>query len=267
LGFALLLSLRFVDKVSIINILAGLVTILLIAIIGFLDDIFIVRRIWRLVLPAIAALPLVVVDSGTPEIHLLHHRIYLGPVYTYIMIPLGVIACANFINILAGFNGLEAGSGLIASSSIFIASLILIAFEPGKYSVAAPVIMIAMIGSCLAFLVFNWQPAKIFPGNVGTYVIGASIASAIIIGDMEKIGIVALMPQIMEFLLKARSGFKAGNFGVLVNGTLNYKGKVSSLTHLFMKYLKVSELKLVLYLLGIQIIFAILAVWSVFWYR
>lgn len=266
-GFSLLLSLKFVNKMSVITLLAGLVTILLITIIGFLDDIFIVRRIWRIILPAIAALPLIIVNPGSPKINFLNHEVYLGSFYTYLLIPLGVIACANLINILAGFNGLEVGSGAIACSSIFIASLILIKLEPGKYSVTTPIIMLAMVGACLAFLIFNWYPAKIFPGNVGTYIIGASLASAVIIGDMEKVGIIALMPQIVEFLLKIRSNFKTENFGILVNGSLIYRGKVSSLTHLLMKYAKVDERRLVLYILGIQAIFGMVAIWSVFWYR
>ncbi|MBI4974959.1 MAG: hypothetical protein HZC19_04085 [Candidatus Omnitrophica bacterium] len=266
-GFSLLLSLKFVESGSIINLLAGLVTILLITIIGFTDDILIVRKMWRIILPGIAALPLIVVDTGVPTLHLLNHEINLGYLYTYLLIPIGVIACANFINILAGFNGLEAGSGAIACATIFSASIILMKLEPGKYSVTTPIIALAMLGACLAFLVFNWYPAKTFPGNVGTYVIGAAIASAVIIGDMEKIGIIALAPQIIEFFLKIRGGFKAGNFGTLVNGTLTYKDRVTSLTHLFMKYAKVNEKTLVLYLLGLQTIFGFLAVWSIFWYR
>ncbi len=268
-GFALssLLSLRFVDKSSVITLLAGLVTILLITIIGFLDDIFIVRRIWRIILPGIAALPLIVVDTGIPKINFLNIPIDLGNFYIYILIPLGVIACANFINILAGFNGLEASSGAIACGSIFIASLVLIKLEPAKYSLTAPIIMLAMMGACLAFLIFNWYPAKIFPGNVGTYVIGASIAVAVIIGDMEKVGIIALSPQIIEFLLKIKGGFNTDNFGTLMDGKLIYKGKISSLAHIVMKYRRVSERELVLYLLGIQAIFGLVSVWSVFWYR
>lgn len=266
-GFSLLLSLRFVDKGSIVTLLAGLVAILLITIIGFLDDIFIVQRIWRMILPGLAALPLIAVDTGIPRIHFLNYEIQLGNLYSYLLIPLGVIACANFINLLAGFNGLEAASGAIACSSIFIASLILMKLEPDKYFITAPIIMLAMTGACLAFLAFNWYPAKIFPGNVGTYIIGASIVSVVIIGDMEKIGVLVLFPQIIEFFLKARGRFKLENFGTLVNGNLIYKGKVSSLTHLFMKYAKVNERKLVLYLLALQATCGLLAVWSVFWYR
>ena len=266
-GFSLLLSLRLVDNRSCITLLAGLVTILLITIIGFIDDIFIVRRIWRIIIPGIAALPLIVVDTGTTTVNIFGRIINLGNFYTYLLIPLGVIACANLVNLLAGFNGLEAGSGAIACASIFAASIILAQLEPERYSISTPIMMLAMCGACAAFLLFNWYPAKIFPGNVGTYVIGAAIASAAIIGNMEKIGVIALIPQIMEFLLKLRGRLKAENFGMLVNGSLTYKGKVSSLTHLFMKYTKVNEMKLVSYLLGIQMLFGLLAIWSIFWYR
>lgn len=269
MGFSIsiLLSLRFINNTHAIELLAGLVTIFLINMIAFLDDIFIIRRAWRIILPGIAALPLIIVDTGVPTVHLLGREIYLGGLYTYLFIPIGVIACANLINILAGFNGLEAGAGAIACTSIFTASIILMGLEPGKHSITAPLIMAAMAGASLAFLLFNWYPAKIFPGNVGTYVIGASIASAVIIGNIEKVGIIALTPQIIEFFLKMRSKFRAKNFGTPMNGRLVYEGRVYSLTHLFMKYTKVDEKRLVSYLLGIQTLFGILAVWSVFWYR
>lgn len=266
-GFSLLLSLKFVERGSVINLLAGLVTILLITIIGFTDDILIVRRIWRIILPGIAALPLIVVDTGVPTLHFMNYAIDLGRLYTYLLIPLGVIACANLINILAGFNGLEAGCGAVICTALFAASTILMTLEPGKYSVTTPIIALAMLGACLAFLLFNWYPAKIFPGNVGTYAIGAAIASAVIMGNMEKIGVIALTPQIIEFFLKIRGGFRTGNFGILVNGSLTYKGKVTSLAHLFMKYIRVNEKRLVLYLLALQALFGGLAVWSIFWYR
>ncbi len=261
------MSLRMVDTSHVIALLGALVTMLLIAIIGFIDDVFIIRRVWRIIVPGIAALPLIAVETGTPTINLLGHDVYLGGIYTYLLVPLAVIACANFINILAGFNGLEAGTGAIACLSIFVASLILLHLEPDKYSIATPIIMIAMVGACIAFLFFNWYPARIFPGNIGTYVMGAAIASAVIIGDIEKVGIIALFPQMIEFLLKLKSGLTGENFGTLEKGRLVYKGEAVSLTHLIMKYVKVDERKLVFYLLALQAVFGILAVSSIFWYR
>ncbi|MFA5147361.1 MAG: hypothetical protein WC515_08295 [Candidatus Omnitrophota bacterium] len=267
LVISLLLSLKVIDGDNAADLMAGLITIILIALIGVFDDILIVRRIWRILLPGMAALPLIMVDSDPTKIDIFGYVLEISRFYSYTIILIGVITCANLVNILAGFNGLEAGCGAIACASLFAVSAMLMKMEPYKYSASSSMIALTMCAACLAFLVFNWYPAKIFPGNVGTYTIGAAIASVVIIGDMEKAGVIALTPQVAEFFLKMRGGFRAANFGMLVNGTLKYEGKVYSLTHLFMKYTKVSERRLVGYILGLQAVFGMVAIWSVFWYR
>ena len=57
-----------------------------------------------------------------------------------------------------------------------------------------------MIGALAAFLLYNRYPAKIFPGDVGTMTIGASLAVASIIGRIKIVAVIALMPQIVNFL-------------------------------------------------------------------
>jgi UDP-N-acetylglucosamine--dolichyl-phosphate N-acetylglucosaminephosphotransferase len=213
-------------------------------------------------LPLFAALPLMVVKAGTTTIGVpffgeMNFNLgamslpFVGPVeanlYILLLIPMGVIASSNLINLLAGFNGLEAGIGVIVSATLVIALLI-----TGSSS-AALFLAVAMGGACLGFLLYNWYPAKIFPGNITTYAIGATVAAAVIIGNMEKIGVIALSPQIVEFFLKARTHFQAENFGKIGrDGRLSYDGKISSLTHLVMRYTHPTEQELVIYLLLLQ---------------
>ncbi len=47
-----------------------------------------------------------------------------------------------------------------------------------------------MVGALLAFLWFNWYPAKVFPGDTLTYSVGALVACIAILGDMEKIAVI-----------------------------------------------------------------------------
>jgi UDP-N-acetylglucosamine--dolichyl-phosphate N-acetylglucosaminephosphotransferase len=185
--------------------------------------------------------------------------------YSLVLVPIGVVACSNLVNLLAGFNGLEAGAGVIISFSIFTASIML--GYMGFHTAEASFIMIALFGACLAFLFFNWYPAKIFPGNVTTYMIGAAVVAAVVTGNMERVGVICLIPQIIEFLLKARSpGFSAENFGRLGRkGRLYYNGRVYSITHLLMKKIHPTEKQLVLILLAFQAVCGAVAVWSISW--
>jgi len=282
LGFsiAILLSLQLYSKgINHEYMLAAICSIVLIAVLGLLDDILDIPDRYRVLLPLCAAIPLMVTKAGTSTMSLIFFTVnfnlgvysfpLIGPLeinlYSLLLIPIGVIACSNLVNLLAGFNGLEAGAGTVISASIFIAS-ILLGFM-GLHTTEASFLMIALFGACLAFLFFNWYPARIFPGNITTYMIGATIVAAVVIGNMERIGVIALTPQIIEFLLKARSShFSAENFGrVGKGGRLYYRGKIYSLTHLLMKTIHPTEKQLVLILLLFQAVFGALAVWSIYW--
>jgi len=263
--FGILISLKLIRLEHAVHLLAALNTVLIITFIGVMDDLFKVRDLWKFILPGVAALPLMVITAGESQVNLIFWTVDFGIYYSLILVPIGVIACSNLVNILAGFNGLEAGTGAIACLSIFSASYILFNLYPNNFSIAAPIIALTMAASCIAFLFFNWYPAKIFPENVGTYGIAAAIVSAVIIGNIERVGVIALTPQIVEFLLKLRSKLRAENFGRVVGNRLYWDGKIYSLTHLLMKYFQPTEKRLVTYLLLIQAFFGVLAISSIWW--
>jgi len=258
--------------------LAAICSTIIIALLGILDDVLDIPDRYRVVIPAFAALPLMVVKAGTSTMNFIFFTIdfnlgvytlpLLGSVdinlYTLLLVPIGVVACSNLVNLLAGFNGLEGGVGAITSLFIGLAALVLHSWGyPG--TVEASFLMFSLFGACIAFLLFNWYPAKMFPGNAATYLIGAAIVSAVVIGNMERVGVIALTPQIVEFFLKARSGFQAENFGKPdSNRRLYYDGEVYSLTHLLMKMFKPTEPQLTGMLLLIQAFFGILALLSIF---
>ena len=281
LGFsiAVLLSLQLHSQgMDTVHMLAAICSITLIAVMGLLDDILDIPDRYRVLLPLFAAIPLMVTKAGTSTMNLIFFTVdfnlgvftlpFIGAfnlnLYSLLLIPIGVVACSNLVNLLAGFNGLEVGAGSIISFSLFIAS-ILLSFM-GMHTTETSFLMIAMFGACLAFLFFNWYPARIFPGNVTTYMIGAAIVAAVVIGNMERVGVIALTPQIIEFVLKMRSGFSAENFGrVGKGGRLHYNGKVYSLTHILMKSIHPTEKQLVIMLLAFQALCGALAVWSIYW--
>ena len=258
--------------------LAAICSSILIAFLGLLDDVLDIPDRYRVILPLFAALPLIVVKAGTSTMNFYLFTIdfnlgiytlpLLGPVtlnlYGLLLIPIGVVACSNLVNLLAGFNGLEAGAGAVISFYLALCAVILWSQGwPG--SMEAAFIMFALFGACMGFLLFNWFPARMFPGNVATYLIGAAIVSAVVIGNMEKAGVIALIPQIAEFFLKARSRFQAESFGRPgIGGRMHYAGPIHSLTHLLMKVFRPTEAELTGMLLLIQSFFGLLALASIF---
>lgn len=257
---------------NIVLILAVASSVLIAIMIGLLDDLHIRRNIvkaetgtrdyrmglkqWQKPLLTIAvALPLMVVSAGQSTLHLpILGAIKLDILFPLIIIPIAVICVTNATNMLAGLNGLETGLGFIAS--LFLAMYI---FLFGQKEGA--IIAMALSFSLLGFLKYNWYPAKILPGDSLTYLIGAGFISAVIIGNVEKFGIIIFLPWILEAFLKLRGEFKVQTIGILEkNGNLKNKyKKVYSLPHFLMNG-KFKEHQIVSIILIGELLICILAI-------
>jgi UDP-N-acetylglucosamine--dolichyl-phosphate N-acetylglucosaminephosphotransferase len=97
---------------------------------GFADDVLDLAWRYKLILPPIASLPLIVAYDGVTDIVLpffirpyLGNTLNLGPLYYLYMIMLSTFQ-TNAINIYAGVNGLEVGQSLIIACSIAIHNII-----------------------------------------------------------------------------------------------------------------------------------------------
>jgi len=177
-----------------------------------------------------------------------------GIFYPLALVPLGITGAANAVNMLAGFNGLEVGMGAVA-----VGSLAIIAYIIGQTS--ALIILVAALGALLATLHYNWYPAKILVGDVGTLSIGAVIASAVIIGNYETAGAIIIIPYVIDFLIKAKNHFPY-SFGIYREGKLYCPddGPVG-LGQLIMKVCGgISERNLVLVLMSIEAVFGVIAI-------
>ncbi len=109
-------------------------------------------------------------------------------------LPILFMAGSNFTNMLAGFNGMEIGTGAIASMGLALAAY-------GR-SATALAISLGLSGALLAFLLFNRYPARAFPGDVGTLPIGAALVTAMVVGELEVQGLIIFGPYILDAALK-----------------------------------------------------------------
>ncbi|MFH1637253.1 MAG: glycosyltransferase 4 family protein [Candidatus Woesearchaeota archaeon] len=211
--------------------MAGLLTISLIAVIGFVDDILgwkIGLGQWKKpLLCAVAALPMMVVNSGHSTMMFpLIGMIDLGLVYPLFLVPLAITVTSNGFNMLAGYNGLEAGLGVIILSALAYVSWV---NDAGHVAILA----LCMVFALLGFLVFNSYPSRVFPGNTMTYAIGATIGVVAILGNVEKFAVLLFLPFIVQFFLKARGRMKKESFAkVKYDGSLEQPySKIYGLEH------------------------------------
>ena len=244
-------------SVSLTSILAVLSTVLIVVIIGVFDDLISMRQWIKAVIPAFAALPLMAIKEGysilrIPFVGLIDFGIF----YSLVLVPLGITGAANAVNMLAGFNGLEVGMGVVA-----IGALAVIAYLIGQTT--ALIILLAALGALIAALYYNWYPAKVLVGDVGTLTIGAVVASAVIIGNYETAGVIIIIPYMVDFLIKAKNHFPGKNWwGTYKNGKLYCpEGGPVGLGQLIMKVFGgISECNLVLVLMGIEAVFGVIAI-------
>jgi len=182
----------------------GVIGVLFISgMIGIIDDISnLPQRIKGLVV-AFAALPLIMVASGSEIIHL---PFGLAPLdfsasgqlvlmYWLLVVPLAITGSANSMNMSAGYNGLESGQVMVISLSLMGAAF----FAPPTIPhIDCILIFAALFGAAAGLNYFNGYPAMVFVGDVGTLSMGAVIGAGVIIGGIQLAGVVAIAPAFYE---------------------------------------------------------------------
>ncbi|ADL18476.1 Putative UDP-N-acetylmuramyl pentapeptide phosphotransferase [Acidilobus saccharovorans 345-15] len=212
--------------------------LMLTGLIGLLDDIL----GWKKGIPPAvrvlstipAALPLMIAKYNAYIVHVpILHVLYLGLLFPLVVVPVGVMGASNAYNMIAGYNGLEAGMGVVMLA--FTA-----AFSIVKGLWLTAYLSLIMMAALLGFLFYNWYPAKVFPGNTMTYAVGAYYAGIVVLGDIAAFGLFMYMLYYAELLLFIRGlmhGVYKENFGrVRPDGSLEPPYDRSySLTHLMIR--------------------------------
>ncbi|KAJ8730817.1 hypothetical protein PYW08_002230 [Mythimna loreyi] len=191
------------------ELLAGLLSICCMLLLGFADDVLDLRWRYKLLLPTVASLPLLVVyyvnfNSTTfvvpiPLRQWLGVSINIGVLY-YIYMGMLAVFCTNAINILAGINGLEVGQSVVIAFSIVIFDIIELRGDQYKAHTFSLHIMIPYLATTLALLKHNWYPSKVFVGDTFCYVSGMTFAVVAILSHFSKTVLLFFLPQIINFL-------------------------------------------------------------------
>lgn len=256
--FGIILHLFFGFNFEIAGIMAALLTVCIVAIIGIYDDIVDMGQLVKALMPLAAAVPLIATGMAAnynviaiPFVG----AIDFGILYPILLIPLAIAVCSNLTNMLAGFNGIEVSLGIV-----IFAALSVLSFMHGQVEMS--VLSVAMLGALIGFLRFNWYPAKMFLGDVGTLTIGAAIGAAVILSSLKSAGVVLMLPFIIDWFLKAANGFPK-SFAQIGNDGKLYapEGKIRGFADLVLKLFGgLSERNLVLACVGIETVIAVAVV-------
>ncbi len=159
---------------------------------GIIDDIFRLNAWIKLFIQIVTAI-FAVLNGMQIE------GVYLGEYYSLgvFSIPLTIfwiVGLTNAINLIDGLDGLACGITAIGTGSLFLVVLL-----KGDYINA--VIFAIMLGSCLGFLPFNTNPARIFMGDTGALFLGYAMAIFSISGTFKLHTMLSFLIPIIIFAI------------------------------------------------------------------
>ena len=122
--------------------------------VGLLDDLLSLSPKLRLLLEFTISFGIVMRFLGFQDI-----------LYSAIFV-VGIVALVNAVNMIDGMDGLAGGSVAISALFLYMAS-------ENAFSKS---LSLGLISVCVAFLIYNFPPAKVFMGDAGSYLLGSILA-------------------------------------------------------------------------------------------
>jgi UDP-GlcNAc:undecaprenyl-phosphate/decaprenyl-phosphate GlcNAc-1-phosphate transferase len=176
-----------------VKIISVLLTTIIAFIIGYIDDLKTMPGWFKPAALILAAIPIIVLGT---------HGNYLGLIFDsafipilYILLILSIIPIVgNTINSIDVFNGVASGFIIITMIPLLV-SVILFS-NTNVFLIGLPLLF-----GCIAIYQYHKFPSKIFLGDSGTLLLGSMYAGLSIVGNSEIIGVIALLPAVMNSFL------------------------------------------------------------------
>ena len=156
LTFLWILFFTFQNNINYEKIYYLVLSIIVISIISFIDDLKNLRIITRIPFHIIAIIFLI------KSLLFLHDHLY-----TLIILGMVIFLFINFYNFMDGIDGSA------SSEAIHIGvSIILLYIFDSSIPKELLAISLILVGASMGFIIFNWHPARIFLGDVGSIALG-----------------------------------------------------------------------------------------------
>jgi len=160
----------FKDLLTVTDVRFLVPALIIIFFAGIKDDILILTPIKKLLAQFMSAFLIVVL--GNIKINSFYGLFGIQEIpywFSIVFTIIAIITIINCYNLIDGVDGLAGSLGFLSSVSFGLWF-----FLNGHWSLVY--LSFALSGSLLGFLIFNWQPAKIFMGDTGAMLIGFILA-------------------------------------------------------------------------------------------
>ena len=160
---------------------------------GLIDDIYVLNAKFKLFIQIMIATLVFLLGVRIDSIIIpFGSDIHLTPPLSYILTILWIVGISNAVNFIDGIDGL-AGS-VITVNSITLGIIAVSMVPPNPISA---LIGFILAGSMLAFLTYNFNPAKIFMGDSGALFSGFLLATLSITGVMKGAALAIILPFVV----------------------------------------------------------------------
>lgn len=165
--------------------------------VGLLDDIKPLSAWIKLAAQIFSALAVWVmgirVEFFANPVHYIDHArfsaFHLSEWQSMILTVAFLVVITNAINLIDGIDGLAVGVCMIAAVASWAINLSPILNRPDSAVLAA-----TLAGACFAFLRYNFNPARIFLGDNGSYLLGFLLGCISLVGLTKKVTVVIISP-------------------------------------------------------------------------
>jgi len=176
------------------EILAITITTFTAFLIGYVDDRRVMGGWFKPLALAFAAIPIIVFGVyGSDLAFPIFGTVQIPVMYVGLIIFM-ISITGNTINSIDVLNGVASGFMVIASFSLSVCLFIM-----QNYEVAIISLPLGFVS--LAFYKYHKIPSKIFPGDSGALTLGAMYGAIAIVGGVEIIAAVALLPAVINSFL------------------------------------------------------------------
>jgi UDP-GlcNAc:undecaprenyl-phosphate GlcNAc-1-phosphate transferase len=151
----------------------------LIFLVGFVDDLIGLRALHKLLAQIVVAAATYAIGFriGVLDVPL------FGAVTTGMLggplTVLWIVGIINAVNLIDGLDGLAGGIVFLAGLTNIVVALL-------TQSYVTAIVMTAMVGAIVGFLYHNFNPARIFMGDGGSYLLGYLFSVAVLGGSAQK---------------------------------------------------------------------------------
>ncbi|MEO9295097.1 MAG: UDP-N-acetylglucosamine-1-phosphate transferase [Nitrososphaera sp.] len=161
--------------------------------VGYVDDKKVMPGWFKPAALLLAAVPLVALHVQDDHLNLVFGSAFIPLLYVALVFVLMPVA-GNTVNSIDVLNGVASGFMIIATIPLLAAIALF-----GSMDILLAALPLFFVS--IAFFQYHKYPSRIFPGDSGTLLLGAMYGALAIAGRAEIIGVVALLPAVMNSFL------------------------------------------------------------------